>query len=141
MGVGHVVLEPLATPVGLVVCACVVPVRGQSAKNTERRSNALLSRVTVVPRLAPSRQARSIAALLGPLPPTIAARLRKMNYMPPPPRGAPTRTLEACLDGSTGKTEVIFSLFMYAGVGGPTRPSTGVLFPKIDNSTKKPAVT
>lgn len=47
-----------------------------------------------------------MAALLGPLPPALSTRLREMGYTPPPPRGAPTRCLEACLDGSTGDHEV-----------------------------------
>ncbi|CAM9591806.1 unnamed protein product [Scytosiphon promiscuus] len=48
----------------------------------------------------------SMAELLGPLPPDLASRLREMGYTPPPPRGRPTRLLEACLDGSTGDHEV-----------------------------------
>lgn len=53
-----------------------------------------------------SRKAASMAALLGPLPLDLASRLREMGYTPPPPRGSPTRSLEACLDGSTGGREV-----------------------------------
>lgn len=47
-----------------------------------------------------------MAALLGPVPPKFASRLREMGYTPPPPRGSPTRSLELCLDGSTGDHEV-----------------------------------
>lgn len=52
-----------------------------------------------------------MATLLGPLPPPIVARLRGMGYAIPPPRGAPTRTLEACLDGNLGcdKVSVLMS--------------------------------
>ncbi|CAM9110918.1 unnamed protein product [Ectocarpus fasciculatus] len=49
--------------------------------------------------------AASMAALLGPLPLDLASRLREMGYTPPPPRGSPTRSIEACLDGSTGTHE------------------------------------
>ncbi|CAM9322479.1 unnamed protein product, partial [Ectocarpus sp. 8 AP-2014] len=49
--------------------------------------------------------AASMAALLGPLPLDLASRLREMGYTPPPPRGRPTRSIEACLDGSTGTHE------------------------------------
>ncbi|CAM9283651.1 unnamed protein product, partial [Laminaria digitata] len=49
--------------------------------------------------------ASSMAALLGPVPPIIASRLRGMGYTPPPPRGSPIRDLEGCLDGSTGRRE------------------------------------
>lgn len=48
----------------------------------------------------------NMAALLGPLPPPIASRLRDLDYETPPPLGVPTRSLEACLDGSTGNREV-----------------------------------
>lgn len=47
----------------------------------------------------------SMSELLGPLPPDLGSRLREMGYTPPPPRGRPTRSLEACLDGSTGNHE------------------------------------
>lgn len=52
------------------------------------------------------RKVVSMAALLGPVPLQLASRLREMGYTPPPPRGRPTRSLELCLDGSTGDHEV-----------------------------------
>ncbi|CBJ26942.1 possible MAPK [Ectocarpus siliculosus] len=62
--------------------------------------------------------AASMAALLGPLPLDLASRLREMGYTPPPPRGRPTRSIEACLDGSTGTHEARRSNPRGSRVGG-----------------------
>ncbi|CAB1117847.1 unnamed protein product [Ectocarpus sp. CCAP 1310/34] len=62
--------------------------------------------------------AASMAALLGPLPLDLASRLREMGYTPPPPRGSPTRSIEACLDGSTGTHEARRSNPRGSCVGG-----------------------
>lgn len=62
--------------------------------------------------------AASMAALLGPLPLDLASRLREMGYTPPPPRGSPTRSIEACLDGSTGTHEARRSNPRGSRVGG-----------------------
>lgn len=62
--------------------------------------------------------AASMAALLGPLPLDLASRLREMGYTPPPPRGSPTRSIQACLDGSTGTHEARRSNPRGSRVGG-----------------------
>ncbi|CAM9399486.1 unnamed protein product, partial [Sphacelaria rigidula] len=81
-----------STPADVWACACLA---------VEMRSGRPL-----FPGEDEGELAINMAALLGPLPARITKRLRDQGHETPPPRGNVARSLEACLDGSTGNFEV-----------------------------------